>query len=426
MKHDIDIKITKNSEEKINEFDAQDYLNEYVKSGETNQVEEDKENIIPKISGWAILVMIVIVVVNFASNQSWYLKPIGRQTNVLAVLLVVLLIIKKLFKKKKQRQRWLSSACKSSTGNLSKDLKKGYFWKKFFCNGMSSTESRVSTKKAGIPMRTEPEMLDVILQTSEILQVNAVAMSGSRTDTKAPKDEFQDYDVVYVVDDLDNLTSDLSWLDPFGKRIIEQHNVLGNRRLYLMLFEDGNRIDLTLCPTEYLQEWVDSEAGFTVLEDKKGLFEPYFPSPQRFWTSPASAIDFEKACNEFWWVSAYVVKGICRNQIIYATDHLYGICQQELLKVLAWQVASDKGTVDVGKNYKYLFNYLPAEKEKGFSALLDFSSKEKITQSLFATMQLFHQEAQSLAHKMGFDYKKDVAEKMIEYAEERVKKFGNN
>ncbi|RXX22091.1 aminoglycoside 6-adenylyltransferase [Streptococcus oralis] len=274
--------------------------------------------------------------------------------------------------------------------------------------------------------RSEAQMLRLISQTAETLQVEAVAMSGSRTDTKAPKDEFQDYDVVYVVDDLDNLTSDLSWLDPFGKRIIEQHNVLGNRRLYLMLFEDGNRIDLTLCPTEYLQEWVDSEAGFTVLEDKKGLFEPYFPSPQRFWTSPASAIDFEKACNEFWWVSAYVVKGICRNQIIYATDHLYGICQQELLKVLAWQVASDKGTVDVGKNYKYLFNYLPAEKEKGFSALLDFSSKEKITQSLFATMQLFHQEAQSLAHKMGFDYKKDVAEKMIEYAEERVKKFGNN
>ena len=274
--------------------------------------------------------------------------------------------------------------------------------------------------------RSEAQMLRLISQTAETLQVEAVAMSGSRTDTKAPKDEFQDYDVVYVVDDLDNLTSDLSWLDPFGKRIIEQHNVLGNRRLYLMLFEDGNRIDLTLCPTEYIQEWVDSEAEFTVLEDKKGLFEPYFPSPQRFWTSPASAIDFEKACNEFWWVSAYVVKGICRNQIIYATDHLYGICQQELLKVLAWQVASDKGTVDVGKNYKYLFNYLPAEKEKGFSALLDFSSKEKITQSLFATMQLFHQEAQSLAHKMGFDYKKDVAEKMIEYAEERVKKFGNN
>ena len=272
----------------------------------------------------------------------------------------------------------------------------------------------------GIEMRTETEMLDLILQIAKTLQVKAVAMSGSRTNTKAPKDEFQDYDVVYVVDDLDNLTSDLSWLDLFGKRIIEQEVGFGHRRLFLMLFEDGNRIDLTLCPKEHIQEWVDSEAGFTILEDEKGLFESYSPSPKRFWIHPATETDFKNSCNEFWWVSAYVVKGICRHQVIYATDHLYGICQQELLKVLAWQVASDKGTVGVGKNYKYLFNYLPTSKEKEFSDLLDFSSIEKLTQSLYATMKLFHQEAQYLAQKMGFDYDKEVAEKMIQYAEERL------
>ena len=269
-------------------------------------------------------------------------------------------------------------------------------------------------------MRTDQEMLELILGTAKKLQVDAVALSASRTDTKAPKDEFQDYDVVYVVDDLDNLTSDLAWLDQFGTRIIEQHNILGSRRLYLMLFEDGNRIDLTLCPKDHIQEWVESEADFTVLEDPKGLFVPHSPSPERFWTSPASETDFEKSCNEFWWVSAYVVKGICRKQVIYAMDHLYGICQQELLKVLAWQVASDRGPVDIGKNYKYLFNYLPFDKEKEFSNLLDFASLDKITQTLFATMQLFHQEAQSLAYKMGFDYDKEVAEKMMRYAEENL------
>ena len=269
-------------------------------------------------------------------------------------------------------------------------------------------------------MRTEAEMLDVILKTAETLQVEAVAMSGSRTNQKTSKDEFQDYDVVYVVENLDELITDLSWLDQFGKRIIEQEVTLGHRRLYLMLFEDGNRIDLTLCPKEHIQEWVDSEAGFNVLEDKKGLFESYSPSPKRFWIHPATETDFEKTCNEFWWVSAYVVKGIHRNHLVYATDHLYGICQQELLKLLAWQVAADKGTVDVGKNYKYLFQYLPAEKEKEFSNLLDFSSIEKLSQSLLATMQLFHREAQRLAQKLGFDYDKEVAEKMIEYAKERL------
>ena len=269
-------------------------------------------------------------------------------------------------------------------------------------------------------MRTETEMLDVILKIAETLQVAAVAMSGSRTNPKALKDEFQDYDMVYIVDDLGNLTRDLSWLDRFGKRIIEQEVILGHRRLYLMLFEDGNRIDLTLCPKDHIQEWVDSEADYIVLKDEKGLFESYSPKPQRYWRSPASPIDFEKACNEFWWVSAYVVKGIHRNHLVYATDHLYGICQQELLKILAWQVAANKGMVDVGKNYKYLFQYLPAEKEKEFSNLLDFSSVEKLTQSLFATMTLFHQEAQAFSLKTGFPYDKETAEKMIEYAKERL------
>ena len=269
-------------------------------------------------------------------------------------------------------------------------------------------------------MRTDQEILGLILETAKKLQVDAVALSGSRTNPKVQTDEFQDYDLVYVVDDIDNLTSDLSWLDQFGKRIIEQEVTLGHRRLYLMLFEDGNRIDLTLCSKDHINEWVDSEAGFTVLKDEKGLFEAYLPNPKRYWTAPPSEEEFTASFNEFWWVSAYVVKGICRNQLIYATDHLYGICQQELLKILAWQVASDRGVVDIGKNYKYLFNYLLSEKEKEFSNLLDFSSVEKLTHSLFATMQLFHREAQILAQKMDFDYDKEVAEKMIEYAEDNI------
>ena len=195
-------------------------------------------------------------------------------------------------------------------------------------------------------MRTDKEMLDLILQIAKKLQVDAVAMSGSRTNPKAPKDEFQDYDLVYVVDDIDNLTSDLSWLDQFGKRIIEQEVTLGHRRLYLMLFEDGNRIDLTLCLKDHINEWVDSEAGFTVLVDEKGSFESYSPSPQRFWIHPASETDFEKSCNEFWCVSAYVVKGICRKQVIYTTDHLKTIRSRYKKRKPAMKVTEAVGSVN--------------------------------------------------------------------------------
>ena len=101
MKLELDVKINKNGEDKINEFSVENFLEKHVKSGETNQVEEDKRNNMPKISGWAIGVMSVIVGVNFASDQGWLgLKEIKHQTNVLAVLLVVFLIINNLFKKK--------------------------------------------------------------------------------------------------------------------------------------------------------------------------------------------------------------------------------------------------------------------------------------------------------------------------------------
>lgn len=195
-------------------------------------------------------------------------------------------------------------------------------------------------------MRTDQEMLGLILQIAKKLQVDAVALSGSLTNQKIQTDEFQDYDVVYIVDDLDYLTRDLSWLTQFGKRIIEQEVTLGHRRLYLMLFEDGNRIDLTLCPKVHIKEWVESEADFTVLEDTKGLFAPYSSNPQRYWTSPATEKDFKKACNEFWWVSAYVVKGICRNQVIYATDHLKTIRSRYKKRKPAMKVTEAVGSVN--------------------------------------------------------------------------------
>ena len=195
-------------------------------------------------------------------------------------------------------------------------------------------------------MRTDQEILELILETAKKLQVDAVALSGSRTNQKVQTDEFQDYDLVYVVDDIDNLTRDISWLDQFGKRIIEQEVTLGHRRLYLMLFEDGNRIDLTLCPKDHINEWVDSEAGFTVLVDEKGSFESYSPSPQRFWIHPASETDFEKSCNEFWWVSAYVVKGICRKQVIYTTDHLKTIRSRYKKRKPAMKVTEAVGSVN--------------------------------------------------------------------------------
>lgn len=72
-------------------------------------------------------------------------------------------------------------------------------------------------------MRGEEAMLALILETAKKLpQVDAVAMEGSRMNKRAPEDIFQDYDVVYVVNDQESLLADRSWLEVFGEVLIRQ------------------------------------------------------------------------------------------------------------------------------------------------------------------------------------------------------------
>lgn len=101
MKLELDVKINKNGEDKINEFSVENFLEKHVKSSKTNQVKKDKEIFMLKISGRAIGVMSVIVVLNLISDiLQIFVRcfKISTQTNVLAVLLVVLLIINELLK----------------------------------------------------------------------------------------------------------------------------------------------------------------------------------------------------------------------------------------------------------------------------------------------------------------------------------------
>lgn len=112
MKLELDVKINKNGEDKINKFSAQDYLDKYVKLDTPNpdSFGSADESCCKKIGEWLLtnifsmnlIFLYVIVGVNFASDQGWLgLKEIKHQTNVSAVLLVVFLIINNLFKKKK-------------------------------------------------------------------------------------------------------------------------------------------------------------------------------------------------------------------------------------------------------------------------------------------------------------------------------------
>lgn len=273
-----------------------------------------------------------------------------------------------------------------------------------------------NTMPTGLPMRSEAEMMKLILdyaRTDE--RVRLVGMEGSRLDPDAPKDCFQDYDITYIVTEMDSFKAHDAWLDYFGKRIIMQKPEamslfapeLGGWFSYLMLFTDGNRIDLKLVPLEDLEKYAASESRLAILLDKdQRLPESIAPSNRDFVVHPPSAIHFDDCCNEFWWVAAYVAKGLCRDEFLYAADHLNAYVRPSLLRMLTWEAAANTpaGAVIPGKSYKYLFRHAPENVMRQVEATFQNASITDLWDSLFLCLDLFRQSSKAASRMLGFPY----------------------
>ena len=104
-------------------------------------------------------------------------------------------------------------------------------------------------------MRSEQEMLELILNNAKSDdRIRAVMMNGSRVNPKAQRDIFQDFDIIYFVNDLDSFTNDHTWIEIFGEIMILQMPedmeapppMNDGHFAYLMQFTDGNRIGKAL------------------------------------------------------------------------------------------------------------------------------------------------------------------------------------
>ncbi|MFY9177270.1 MAG: aminoglycoside 6-adenylyltransferase [Caldicoprobacterales bacterium] len=274
-------------------------------------------------------------------------------------------------------------------------------------------------------MRSEAQMMDLILSFAKNdPRVRVVGMEGSRTNVNVPKDEFQDYDITYVVTDMESFKKDDKWLDYFGKRIIMQKPEamslfppeLGNWFSYLMLFEDGNRIDLTLVPIDELEQYISSDKLLMILLDKdKRIQEPIIPTDEDYHVKKPSPEFFDDCCNEFWWVSTYVSKGLFRKEILFAIEHLNMYVRPNLLRMMAWKVGIETDfSISVGKSYKYMDKYLSQDVWKRLLSTYRNSSYEEIWDALFECHSLFRETSKFVANKLGYRYP-DYDDKVIRY-----------
>lgn len=263
-------------------------------------------------------------------------------------------------------------------------------------------------------MRSEQEMFDLILAVARgDARVRAVLMNGSRANPNAPRDFFQDFDIVYIVTDVDSYKRTPDWIRCFGELMIlqlpddmgdPQPNDWGGYG-YLMQFMDGNRIDLGLFPLANVSK-MEEDSQSILLLDKDRLF-PHVPptSDKDYLPKPPTAKQYFDCCNEFWWVSPYVAKGLWRRELPYAKQFGEIYVREQLIKMLEWAVGVQTGfVISPGKLGKYFEKQLPESWWMLLLATYSDGSYEHTWDALFKMTELFRLAAREVAQHFGYDY----------------------
>ncbi|HMT11287.1 MAG TPA: aminoglycoside 6-adenylyltransferase [Ignavibacteria bacterium] len=280
-------------------------------------------------------------------------------------------------------------------------------------------------------MRSDEEIKQLILKTAEAdPRIRAMILNGSRANPNAPADKFRDFDIVYYVNDLKSFTSDHSWIDVFGERIIlqmpdEMELYPGDADKYragfsyLMLFKDGSRIDLTLFPVSSVNKDYRPESLSIVWLDKDGLLTGIkLPSDKDHHITKPSAKLFADTCNEFWWVSTYSAKALARGEITYAREVTETIIRPMFMRIVNWYIGTETDfSVSTGKGGKYLQKYLPPGLYNKFLLTYPDADIERNKTSLLVMTKLFASLAKHTAGKLGYKYNIDEEANVMAYFE---------
>jgi aminoglycoside 6-adenylyltransferase len=278
-------------------------------------------------------------------------------------------------------------------------------------------------------MRSEKEMFQLILEVArKDDRIRAVYMNGSRTNPNVPKDIFQDYDIVYVVTETASFIEDETWINGFGERIMLQEpdkldqacgiDMDFNQSYgYLMLFTDGNRMDLRIGTRESMIDGFVKEKLSIPLLDKDHIL-PAIPAP--------TDVDYQvkrpeeplyiSCTNNFWWCLQNVAKGIWRDELPYAKLMFQYTTRDSLDRMVSWWIGTQYGfQVSTGKMGKYFKNYLPPSYWEMYKGTYSDSDYSHFWNSIFVTCELFRILSKDVAESLDFTYPYKDDENMTKY-----------
>ena len=282
-------------------------------------------------------------------------------------------------------------------------------------------------------MRTEEKMYELFMDIAKADdRILAVYMNGSRTNPNVPEDIFQDYDIVYVVRETKTFIEDRDWIHRFGKILYMQYpdespdypGDKDNRYAWLMQFEDGVRIDLTVQTVRFALEHIHDDKLCRILLDKENIL-PVVPksTDKDYHVKKPDEAQFQACANEFWWCSNNLAKGLWREEMPYVQDMANFVVRKQLEKMLSWKAGIRTDfQVSVGKSAKYLYRWLDADEYQGYLNTYFNGNVEEAWIAVLHMCDLFEQTAAYVGCKLGYAYNAEEGKAAREFLE-RVRKL---
>lgn len=258
-------------------------------------------------------------------------------------------------------------------------------------------------------MRDEKTVVKQIIdfaQTDD--DIRAVVMNGSRVNSNAPVDPFQDYDVIFFVKDLPSEThkTDQSWADTFGDLVICQQNDFENGYIFLMQFFDGVRLDASFRSIDTVKDAINADSLSKVLLDKDNIIGTIpAPGEASYWVKKPTEKEWDQSLNELFWIQPYVIKAVYRNEEAMAHYMYHNIFLQQMQKLVSWFVSIDKNwQVNIGAYNKWLNKYLESTMAESFFSLFKINTLNQYIQKMSDARALIRHLGVSLGKKLGYTY----------------------
>lgn len=264
-------------------------------------------------------------------------------------------------------------------------------------------------------MRSETDMYHLFMKIADADdRILAVYMNGSRTNVNAPKDIFQDYDIVFVVSETQSFIEDKDWIHRFGRILYMQYpdehpdypNDKENIYGWLMQFDDGVRIDLHVESTSHVIEHIQNDKLCRILLDKGNIL-PSIPeaTDADYHVRKPTEAQFRACANEFWWCTNNLAKGLWRKEMPYVQDMANTVVRKQLEQMLSWKVGIKTGfTVSVGKSAKYLYRWLEKNEYQKYLDTYFGGNVDDAWDAVLSMCEMFDQTAKETACVFGYGY----------------------